>query len=55
MSAERANDKCERCGKKFSEVQLYAAFIDELYCSKCNKEVPSKFYGILYPERDSNK
>ena len=35
MTAERANDKCESCGKQFRGIQRHVDFTDELLCPVC--------------------
>ena len=36
MTCERANDKCEACGKKFKTIQKDAPFEVELRCPPCS-------------------
>ncbi len=55
MTSERADNKCEKCGKVFHMVQTHAEFEEELCCGKCSKEFKPTPALVWYPEGNKKK
>ena len=54
MTSERANDKCEACGKKFKTIQTHAPFEADLRCVECSFDYYMTFAECIdFPPEDN--